>query len=157
MTCKDTLAQRAADELNVAAKTPYWRHYDIDTVPMQTTMRLLARIDELEAQPTRRSEPMPEPVPEWLRRAVEDEQRKDDYNEAATIARLIWERGDAEPVDPDVQIVRDILHAHQRAMTPPNGGWGDMSYAKGSYDHLPVFQSALAAYKRGMELAKEIG
>lgn len=62
----------------------------------------------------------------------------------------------AKPVDPDVQIVRDILHAHQRAMTPPDSGWGDMSYAKGSYDHLPTFKAALAAYKekRGLQIVE---
>jgi hypothetical protein len=49
----------------------------------------------------------------------------------------------------DVLVVRAILHAHQRAMTPPDSGWGDMSYEKGSYDHLPTFQAALAAYRAG--------
>lgn len=47
----------------------------------------------------------------------------------------------------DVEIVRAVLHAHQRAMTPPDSGWGNMSYIKGSYDDLPVFQAALAAYR----------
>lgn len=51
------------------------------------------------------------------------------------------------PVDPDVLVVRQVLHAQQRAMTPPDSGWGNMSFAKGSYDHLPEFQAALAAYR----------
>lgn len=54
--------------------------------------------------------------------------------------------------DPDIIEVRAILHAHQRAMTPPDSGWGDMSYLKGSYDHLPTFKAALAAYR----LLKEV-
>jgi len=49
--------------------------------------------------------------------------------------------------DADVLAVRTILHAEQRAMTPPDSGWGDMSYEKGSYDHLPSFKAALAAYR----------
>jgi len=49
--------------------------------------------------------------------------------------------------DADVLAVRAILHAEQRAMTPPDSGWGDMSYEKGSYDHLPSFKAALAAYR----------
>ena len=53
----------------------------------------------------------------------------------------------ATQIDPAVLVVRAVLHAHQRAMTPPDSGWGNMSYAKGSYDHLPVFQAALAAYR----------
>ncbi len=52
-------------------------------------------------------------------------------------------------IDPDVLIVREVLHAHQRSMTPPDSGWGDMSYRRGSYDDLPAFQNALAAYKAG--------
>lgn len=49
--------------------------------------------------------------------------------------------------DADVLAVRAILHAEQRAMTPPDSGWGDMSYENGSYDHLPSFKAALAAYR----------
>ena len=49
--------------------------------------------------------------------------------------------------DADVLAVRTILHAEQRAMTPPDSGWGDMSYENGSYDHLPSFKAALAAYR----------
>lgn len=63
----------------------------------------------------------------------------------ATITRL------PPPVDPDVLVLRAILHSHQRAMTPPDSGWGDMSYLKGSYDHLPAFQAALAAIKAAKE------
>lgn len=51
------------------------------------------------------------------------------------------------PIDPDVLVVREILHAHQRAMTPPDSGWGDMSYIKGSYDDLNDFKAALACFK----------
>lgn len=43
-------------------------------------------------------------------------------------------------------VVRTILHAHQRASDSSDSGWGDMSYAKGSYNHLPSFQAALKAY-----------
>lgn len=50
-------------------------------------------------------------------------------------------------VDDDVLTVRAIMHAQQRAMTPPDSGWGNMSYAKGSYDDTPQFQAALAAYR----------
>lgn len=52
-----------------------------------------------------------------------------------------------EPVDPDVLVVRAILHAHQRASIAPHSGWGNMSYAKGSYDNYPQFQAALEAYR----------
>jgi len=57
-----------------------------------------------------------------------------------------------EPVDPDVLVVRQIMHAQQRAMTPPDSGWGNMSYLKGSYDDTEPFKAALAAY-RGRALA----
>ena len=50
--------------------------------------------------------------------------------------------------DQDVLTVRAILHAHQRAMTPPDSGWGDMSYLKGSYDNSDYFKASLAAYKK---------
>jgi len=36
-------------------------------------------------------------------------------------------------------------------MTPPDSGWGDMSYKKGSYDHTAPFQAALAQFKRELE------
>jgi len=49
--------------------------------------------------------------------------------------------------DADVLAVRAIMHAQQRAMTPPDSCWGNMSYAKGSYDDTPQFQAALAAYR----------
>lgn len=52
------------------------------------------------------------------------------------------------PLDPDILVVRAVLHAYQRSMSPPDSGWGDMSYEKGSYDHIPAFQAALAAYKK---------
>jgi len=53
-----------------------------------------------------------------------------------------------EPVvDGDVIAVRKIMHAQQRAMTPPDSGWGNMSYLKGSYDHTEPFKAALAAYR----------
>jgi hypothetical protein len=53
----------------------------------------------------------------------------------------------AESVDPDVLVIRAVLHAHQRAGSPPDSGWGNMSYAKGSYDGLPSFKAALEAYR----------
>jgi len=53
-----------------------------------------------------------------------------------------------EPVvDADVIAVRKIMHAQQRAMTPPNSGWGNMSYLKGSYDDTEPFKAALVAYR----------
>lgn len=52
----------------------------------------------------------------------------------------------AEP-KADVLAVRKIMHAQQRAMMPPDSGWGNMSYLKGSYDDTPQFQAALAAYR----------
>lgn len=62
--------------------------------------------------------------------------------EAAAIVAELPQR-----VDPDVLAVRKIMHAQQRAMTPPDSGWGNMSYEKGSYDHTEQFQAALAAYR----------
>jgi len=50
-------------------------------------------------------------------------------------------------VDPDILAVRAIMHAQQRAMTPPDSGWGNMSYARGSYDDTESFKAALAAYR----------
>jgi len=50
-------------------------------------------------------------------------------------------------VDPDVLAVREIMHAWQRSHTPPDSGWGNMSYVKGSYDDTPAFQAALKAYR----------
>ena len=98
---------------------------------------------------------MPSQIPEWLRESVIRELDKTvggrgwwcDSLSQRTIARLLWQMGEPEPVDPDALIVRAILHAHQRTMTPPDSGWGDMSYLKGSYDHLDDFKAALAAYK----------
>ena len=139
------LAQRAAEELNVDAGTGCWNGKDLHVKPLQTTMRLLARIDELEAQTTRRSEPMPEPVPEWLGAKVLEELLKEKPGTRLTwysgecirtIARLIWERGDREPVDPVEALADEILTKHP-------------------------FMSARAevvireAIKRGMELQKE--
>jgi hypothetical protein len=49
--------------------------------------------------------------------------------------------------DDDVVAVRKIMHAQQRAMTPPDSGWGNMSYLKGSYDDTEPFKAALAAYR----------
>ena len=48
------------------------------------------------------------------------------------------------PVDEDVLIVREIMHAQQRSMEPPPSGWGDMSSLKSSYHQ---FQAALVAFK----------
>lgn len=47
----------------------------------------------------------------------------------------------APEVDEATVWTRKVLHAHQRAMTPPDSGWGNMSYEKGSYDHLDVFKA----------------
>ena len=58
------------------------------------------------------------------------------------------DRGLAFLEDKDVLTVRAVLHAHQRAMSPPDSGWGDMSYLKGSYDNSRTFQAALSAYKQ---------
>jgi hypothetical protein len=52
----------------------------------------------------------------------------------------------------DVAIVRAVLHAYQRSMAPPDSGWGDMSYAKGSYDHLPGFKAALTAIREARDV-----
>lgn len=48
--------------------------------------------------------------------------------------------------DPDIQVVREILHASQRALMN-DSGWGNMSFQKGSYDDTPSFKAALAKYK----------
>jgi hypothetical protein len=63
-------------------------------------------------------------------------------------ALTLTERGLAFLENQDVLTVRAILHAHQRSMTPPDSGWGNMSYLKGSYDHTDTFKAALAAYKQ---------
>ena len=165
MICKDTLAQRAAAELNVEDKL--WSAKD-KAPSLKTTMRLLtekdtlqARVDELEAQSTRRSEPMPEPVPEWLKAKAMEEIRQDEpsaqswcYGENCirTFARLIWERGDREPVDTLLIEAREIVindgtdrTEHQKAVIRTHSGENGK------------VALALAALKRGMELAKEIG
>lgn len=51
----------------------------------------------------------------------------------------------APEVDEATVWTRKVLHAHQRAMTPPDSGWGNMSYEKGSYDHLDVFKAPRTA------------
>lgn len=137
----NNLAQRAADELRREA-------YNCNGVdlcnPEKTVSRLLARIDELEARTKRRSEPMPEPVPEWLRRLSVAEMQKDLGPKLTsvwpgwTIARMIWERGDAEPVDPVEALAEDIQAEH-----------GFLTVTAGVM--------VREAIKRGMELAKEIG
>ena len=53
-------------------------------------------------------------------------------------------------VGDDVKAVRKIMHAQQRAMTPPDSGWGNMSYLKGSYDDTAPFKAALAAYRENI-------
>ena len=53
--------------------------------------------------------------------------------------------------DADVLAVRKIMHAQQRAMTPPDSGWGNMSYLKGSYDDTEPFKAALAAYREATQ------
>ena len=97
---------------------------------------------------TQRTEPMPDPVPEWLKEAVLREQAMGwtqwtDSICNITIARLLWERGEPEPVDPDVAAVLRIL-----------GAWDNEDYGNGSYDvnDFPsqtrkLFARALAAYK----------
>ena len=120
-------------------------------------MRLLARIDELEARTKRRSEPMPEPVPEWLKAKVYEEMTKDGMTRPpkifvwrtptypTVIARLIWERGDAEPVDPLAEAFKEI-------------GWSTESPRGYRPDRLraALASRGLEIVKRGMELAKEI-
>ena len=143
------LAQRAADELNADELASIWQPTDTTSAAFKTVMRLLARIDELEAQPTRRSEPMPEPVPEWLRELAWKEYRRDFPFAAAAVftthlchayARLIWERGDREPVDPVEALAEELLANYEYKH-------------RGTVEHNMVRE----AIKRGMELAKEIG
>ena len=87
---------------------------------------------------TPRTEPMPYPVPEWLKDAVLREQGGAwtewvDSISNRTIARLLWERGEPEPVDPDVEALWHVLTA-----------WvGGQSVSKGTTG----FHKALAAYK----------
>lgn len=63
-------------------------------------------------------------------------------------ALTLTERGLAFLEDQDVLTVRAVLHSYQRSMSPPDSGWGNMSYLKGSYDHTDYFKAALAAYKK---------
>ena len=139
----NNLAQRAADELEAELKASYKAVFARDAIP------------------TRRSEPMPEPVPEWLKRKVCEEAgemtspnafswAECTFNHLA--ARLIWERGDAEPVDPLLIEAREIVindgtdrTEHQKAVIRTHDGTNGK------------VALALAALKRGMELAKEIG
>ncbi len=57
----------------------------------------------------------------------------------------------------DVLAVRAIMHAQQRATTPPDSDWGNMSYAKGSYDDTPQFKAALAAYRTPTSETDQLG
>ena len=71
---------------------------------------------------TPRTEPMPSQIPEWLRESVIRELDKTvggrgwwcDSLSQRTIARLLWERGEPEPVDPDVEAVKRIIAAAHR-------------------------------------------
>ena len=94
---------------------------------------------------------MPEPVPEWLRRLSVAEMQKD-LGPKWTIARMIWERGDVEPVDPLLIEARKLFNGRH-----PSDDENAAMVIKGEWDDRPVIQSILAALKRGMELAKEIG
>ena len=73
---------------------------------------------------TPRTEPMPDPVPEWLKVRALKEWASDGFEGTDpdeyswvegfalyTIARLLWERGEPEPVDPDEEAVLRILNA----------------------------------------------
>ena len=66
---------------------------------------------------TPRTEPMPEEIPDWLIAAASEESAKDEYK-ISTIARLLWERGEPEPVDPDVEVVRRIIAAYYNEALP---------------------------------------
>jgi hypothetical protein len=155
----------------VEAKALKWRPADNNTAAMQTTMRLLARIDELEDDlettacelhnlQKRRSEPMPKPVPKWLKAKVcEDAKTRFTHDKyewrhgtfALLAARLIWERGDVEPVDPLLSEARKLL-----AMEAPDTAY-ERRCLEGQHDGCIEFKIITLALKRGMELAKEIG
>lgn len=162
----NNLAQRAADELNVEGVG--WTAGNPGAA-IQTVKRLISRIDELEARNealtaeqvsalVRRSEPMPEPVPDYIKSKVCEEAAKDDdvrnfvsWNEgtfAHLAARLIWERGDVEPVDPVEQVNITIAGRGDRVVGLPELA----RLIKGGARITDI-----AALKCGMELAKEIG
>ena len=66
--------------------------------------------------------------------------------------QIVWALANGPPmpepeIDPDILAVRAILHAAQRAV-PNDYPWGDMSYIKGSYDHLDAFKAALETYRK---------
>jgi hypothetical protein len=77
---------------------------------------------------------MPEIVPEFIKRATERENHGVPWSDTLaqrTIARLLWERGEPEPIDPDEEVVRRILMA----------AFGNQFVSQGAYS------AALAAYK----------
>jgi hypothetical protein len=166
-----SLAERASAELNVDVPA-MWNATRDDAPSMQTTMRLItekdalqARVDELEAAPARRSEPMPEPVPVFIKRIVCRELVKDnvystdqglaevlDWEPGRMLhcyARLIWERGDREPVDPLLIEARKLL-----AMEAPDTAY-ERRCLQGVHDGCTEFKIITLALRRGMELAKE--
>ena len=98
---------------------------------------------------TPRTEPMPEPVPEWLKEAVLAEAKKTcpttdpvaDHlwwkgSWPYIVARILWERGEPEPVDPDVEAVKRIIEAWYEDCIQ----WDRKHYAE-------MLANALAAYK----------
>jgi hypothetical protein len=87
---------------------------------------------------TPRTEPMPDPVPEWLKKkalALGEANHAKFWWEI--VAELLWKMGEPEPVDPDVEAVKRIIEAWYM----PN----DINWSYLPYDDM--LQRALAAYK----------
>lgn len=111
----------------------------------------------------KRTEPMPDPIPLWLKEAACAECNKErpgfwrpydfgKYQTLISIARLCWERGDAEPVD-KLEMEARKLAAADGIVRTKNQTEAIMEGRAGQ-EKVAI---ALAALKRGMEMAREVG
>jgi len=111
---------------------------------------------------TERNE-MPTPVPEYLRAAAckyigaPAVTPYTDWGKGGwpyAVCELLWERGEREPVDPDLIEAREIVAKWHEANPVKFPACNPQGYRLGMRDDIPEIQQALLCIKRGRELAE---